>query len=80
MMGGLEFWMKTLTTKKLISVTVANAGTRLFENDKRESGMEVLGRGILRSSSSCFRYLDPYSNGSKRTGEGKHSAGIPHPP
>ena len=39
-MGGLEYWMKTLTTKKLVSVTVANAGTRLFENDKRESGME----------------------------------------
>ena len=40
MMMGLAYWMKTLTTKKLVSVTVANAETRLLANDKRESGME----------------------------------------
>ena len=40
MMTGLAYWMKTLTTKKLVSVTIANAETRLFANDKRENGME----------------------------------------
>ena len=39
MMIGLEYWMKTPTTKKLISVTVANKGTRDWDNKSTADGM-----------------------------------------
>ena len=39
MMIGLEYWMKTPTTKKLISVTVANEETRNLPNENTDNGM-----------------------------------------
>ena len=39
LMAGLEYWMKTQTTKKLISVTVANAETRDMDSQNTNTGL-----------------------------------------
>ena len=71
--------MKTPTTKKLISVTVASADTRNLPNENMANGMVFPDEKFYGCQAHALGTWISTEMVAKGRGEERHSAGLPHP-